>query len=368
MICNKKRTIWTFSLLLGLLLAVGTGTVIGHRETALLAREIERRNVDTVYFSSTVYGSYRVFEHSDTGSVLRRYTTAKDEMVVRIPAYKIRANADWERPKSGVLTYALAVHPFSADTLYRGWHERLADRGLPGRTGLLLNRMDLETGRVDSSAAPPGVSGLDTLAYVTLGTVCEVEVTALGRVRWYQVFSAADWGLLLLCLAFGLLPACVWPHVRRFFRRHLVREVPVEVTVEVPVEIPVVAAESSHPANYRLKDGTVFYGEQSALVREGQRIRLTAQAATLLRALLERPGEEVSTAVLMDRLWPDGSGNETRLYKSVDRPRAGWKATGGLIAFGRTMESLTKSDMMPFRRLWRGLWGAMSDFVRQKMR
>ncbi len=35
MICNKKRTIWTFSLLLGLLLAVGTGTVIGHRETAL---------------------------------------------------------------------------------------------------------------------------------------------------------------------------------------------------------------------------------------------------------------------------------------------------------------------------------------------
>ena len=136
MICNKKRTIWTFSLLLGLLLAVGTGTVISHRETALwkvrageafgqaLAREIERRNVDTVYFSSTVYGSYRVFEHSDTGSVLRRYTTAKDEMVVRIPAYKIRANADWERPKSGVLTYALAVHPFSADTLYRGWHER----------------------------------------------------------------------------------------------------------------------------------------------------------------------------------------------------------------------------------------------------
>ena len=331
MICNKKRTIWTFSLLLGLLLAVGTGTVIGHRETALwkarageafgqaLAREIERRNVDTVYFSSTVYGSYRVFEHSDTGSVLRRYTTAKDEMVVRIPAYKIRANADWEQPKSDVLTYALAVHPLSADTLYRGWHERLADRGLPGRTGLLLNRMDLETGRVDSSAAPPGVSGLDTLAYVTLGTVCEVEVTALGRVRWYQVLSAADWGLLLLCLAFGLLPACVWPHVRRFFRRHLVREVPVEVTVEVPVEIPVVVAESSHPANYRLKDGTVFYGEQSALVREGQRIRLTAQAATLLRALLERPGEEVSTAVLMDRLWPDGSGNETRLYKSVDR-------------------------------------------------
>ena len=63
----------------------------------------------------------------------------------------------------------------------------------------------------------------------------------------------------------------------------------------------------------------MFYGEQSALVREGQRIRLTAQAATLLRALLERPGEEVSTAVLMDRLWPDGSGNETRLYKSVDR-------------------------------------------------
>ena len=125
--------------------------------------------------------------------------------------------------------------------------------------------------------------------------------------------------LMLLSLAFGLLPACVWPHVRRFFRRHLVREVPVEVTVEVPVEIPVVVAESSHPANYRLKDGTVFYGEQSALVREGQRIRLTAQAATLLRALLERPGEEVSTAVLMDRLWPDGSGNETRLYKSVDR-------------------------------------------------
>ena len=150
--------------------------------------------------------------------------------------------------------------------------------------------MDLETGRVDSLAAPRGVSGLDTLAYVTLGTVCEVEVTALGR-----VLSAADWGLLVLCLAFGLLPACVWPHVRRFFRRHLVREVPVEVTVEVPVEIPVVAAESSHPANYRLKDGTVFYGEQSALVREGQRIRLTAQAATLLRALLERPGEEVST-------------------------------------------------------------------------
>lgn len=331
MICNKKRTIWTFSLLLGLLLAVGTGTVIGHRETALwkarageafgqaLAREIGRRDVDTVYFSGTVGNPYRACEHSDTATVSKHYTTAKGEVVVRVPAYKIRANADWEQPRSSVLSYALAVHPLSADTLYRGWHERLADRGLPGRTGLLLNRIDLETGRVDSSAVPPGAAGLDTLAYVTLGGACEVEVTALGRVRWYQVFSAADWGLLSLCLAFGLLPACVWPHVRRFFRRHLVREVPVEVTVEVSVEIPVVVAESSHSANYRLKDGTVFYGEQSALVREGQRIRLTAQAATLLRALLERPGEEVSTAVLMDRLWPDGSGNETRLYKSVDR-------------------------------------------------
>ena len=187
MICNKKRTIWTFSLLLGLLLAVGTGTVIGHRETALwkarageafgqaLAREIGRRDVDTVYFSGTVGNPYRACEHSDTGSVSRHYITAKGEVVVRVPAYKIRANADWEQPRSSVLSYALAVHPLSADTLYRGWHERLADRGLPGRTGLLLNRMDLETGRVDSSAAPPGVSGLDTLAYVTLGSVCEVK-------------------------------------------------------------------------------------------------------------------------------------------------------------------------------------------------
>ena len=85
MICNKKRTIWTFSLLLGLLLAVGTGTVIGHRETALwkarageafgqaLAREIGRRDVDTVYFSGTVGNPYRACEHSDTGSVSWRY-------------------------------------------------------------------------------------------------------------------------------------------------------------------------------------------------------------------------------------------------------------------------------------------------------
>lgn len=66
---------------------------------------------------------------------------------------------------------------------------------------------------------------------------------------------------------------------------------------------------------------TINFSKRAALLA-GEEIRLTPIECRLLIALARRRNRVVSPLVLMDEAWPDGEGDEARLWVSIKRLRA----------------------------------------------
>lgn len=318
---DRKITTAIVALLAGVLVAGVVGICIYHKEVPVwkekaraafrqaLEEEIVRRDVNVVpFYGDGCIGKVGDLYKRNTDSVTVNYVTARGSRTVKISSYKMARNIHGGNDLvQGAFSYVLAMRPLSADTLLERWRMELDTLGVPVCTAIRMNHIDLETCQVDSATVPRGVQGLDTLDYVTLGMACEWEVTALGAAPpWHRAFAPLQWLWIFLCLAIGFGLAVVLPSVWAFCRRKPVRGEPV-------------VAELVHVRDILLEDGTMFEVEQRWLVRGECRQRLTPQTAELLRALLEHSGMPVSNMDLMARLWPDGSGNDTRLHTAVNR-------------------------------------------------
>jgi len=78
------------------------------------------------------------------------------------------------------------------------------------------------------------------------------------------------------------------------------------------------------PADQVLRLGSnlsLDFARRTALVR-GKEVRLTPIECRLLSSLARRRNRIVSPVVLMDEAWPDGEGDEARLWVNVKRLRA----------------------------------------------
>lgn len=318
---DRKITTAIVALLAGVLVAGVVGICIYHKEVTVwkekaraafrqaLDEELRRLNVDTVFVSmSEQSGTIRDVYDKAADTLKVHYVTEQGEQTLEMPPGKLDYNFHLDKPfLRGAFSYLLALYPLSADTLLGHWRAGLDSFGVPVQAAVGVNHVNLMTGRTDSVVVPRDVLALDTLAYCTVGDFCEWEVTALGAVQpWYRAFTLRQWLWIFLCLAIGFGLAVVLPSVWAFCRRKPVRGEPV-------------VAELVHVRDILLEDGTMFEVEQRWLVRGECRQRLTPQTAELLRALLEHSGMPVSNMDLMARLWPDGSGNDTRLHTAVNR-------------------------------------------------
>ena len=276
----------------------------------VLKQEIEKRKEkekDDVFYASV--GGNNVGENAKPRKVT--YYTSTGEKEYELPIHKDEHNIASDPNVRGFQTYLFQKYPLSVDSLYVAWVECLEKANLPGKGGLQIGHLDMNTGKVEETAVLEGFSTADSLAYFTVGYFCEIAVTAYAKVSSFQLYSFADGGLLLLCL--GLSSMFVWLllNARHVYRRYLVRE--------VHVEVPVAVVEHSHSRYYKLGDGTIFDRDELSLQKEGHRVDLTAQKAELLWLLIQAKGEALSNQDLIAELWPDGSGNDGRLHQAVGR-------------------------------------------------
>lgn len=276
----------------------------------VLKQEIEKRKEkekDNVFYASV--GVHNVRENTKSRKVT--YYTSTGEKEYELPICKDEHNIEKDPDMRGFQTYLFQKYPLSVDSLYVAWVECLEKAGLPGKGGLQIGHLDMNTGKVEETAVLEGFSTADSLAYFTMGYFCEMEVTAYAKVSSFQLYSFADGGLLLLCLGFSSMLVWLLLNARHVYRRYLVRE--------VRVEVPVAVVEHSHSRYYKLGDGTIFDRDELSLQKEGRRVDLTAQKAELLWLLIQAKGEALSNQDLIAGLWPDGSGNDGRLHQAVGR-------------------------------------------------
>lgn len=113
-------------------------------------------------------------------------------------------------------------------------------------------------------------------------------------------------------------------------KREKVEEVQKEFARRID-ELEKVKKSGVEPLIYRLSSELTFHAYKKLLVwNGGQTILLSSQNTILLTAFLEAPECTLSYDELFKCLWPDGSGNMSRLRVAVGRLRDALKVDPGI--------------------------------------
>ena len=202
-----------------------------------------------------------------------------------------------------VHTYWFQEQPLDADTLGRAWNDSLRAVGFRGKGLLRINAMDVETGQGSTTYWTDSVAlaKADSLSYLSIGYVCETEITGYLSCLWWRVYAFSDWGILL-SVGIGTFFCLMWLTRRRTISR-------LRPAMDVA------------DGCCCLRDGTVFDKERHILRKGKEEVELTAMIARLMTVLVEAEGEEVASELLIEKVWPSHSGSKEQLRKAIERLR-----------------------------------------------
>ncbi|MFR9260984.1 MAG: winged helix-turn-helix domain-containing protein [Bacteroides cellulosilyticus] len=142
----------------------------------------------------------------------------------------------------------------------------------------------------------------------------QVEATGYASCEWWWLLS--DWRLL----AIGGVCAGIELLFFIFGKMHCYRKnrQPEEVEQE---GLPVIVVTVEQSPVYQLGEHTFFDAERMELIKEEQVVKLTPQTAVLLEKFLQAEGHTLSTSLISETLWPNGSGNQERIHTLIRRLR-----------------------------------------------
>ena len=164
-------------------------------------------------------------------------------------------------------------------------------------------------------------SQTDSLLSYYMGFRCEVEATGYASCEWWLL---SDWRLL----AIGGVCAGIELLFFIFGKMYCYRKnrQPEEVEQE---GLPVIVVTVEQSPVYQLGEHTFFDAERMELIKEEQVVKLTPQTAVLLEKFLQAEGHTLSTSLISETLWPNGSGSQERIHTLIRRLR---KSLGELTA------------------------------------
>lgn len=231
-------------------------------------------------------------------------------------------------------SYTFLKNPLLPDSLNAMWGKELQKLHVFFKSFLYISLMNVDgTVKTRKSCEQLWCNASNLIFTVYIGYACEIEIKgylchSIGGLIYKEILLYL---LLYIVLGYG---------VYKFFimfcgKMHLssdkeiveiVKEVEVEVIKEIPIEVPVIKEVqkmnvSTH--SYKLGEHFIFYADQSRVISDGVEIPMRPQLCRLLELFLEQKDNKymLVTSVIIEQLWPDGSGNTTRMHKAVGRLR-----------------------------------------------
>ena len=314
-----KRMLW--GRLLVYSLAMGTGAFLVHQKwneqaratfkTALL-QELQKRDTLSISYISN-WKATSALEEVNPGTV--ELESALGKIKYEIPCFKFENSIVKGGIQRGLLTALLDESPLDADSLHETWRRLLKESGIPLKTYTRITVLDFQ--EQPSSAFSKNMqkfSRTDSLLAYYMGYRCEVEATGYASCYWWGVFSS--WRLLAIggvCVGIELL---FFIFGRMYCYR---RNKQTEKTGQE--NLPVIVVNPGQSPVYQLEEYAFFDVERMRLIKQEQVVKLTPQTAILLEMFLQAEGHTLSTSVMSETLWPDGSGTQERIHTLIRRLR-----------------------------------------------
>ncbi|MFR1082729.1 MAG: winged helix-turn-helix domain-containing protein [Bacteroides cellulosilyticus] len=288
-------------------------------KTALL-QEAEKRYSSIPYISN--WTAISALEEVNPGVVEIELDSGKRKY--EIPCFKFENSLVKGGIQRGLLTALLDESPLDADSLHGAWKQvGLKESDIFLKTHTRITVWDFQ--EQPSSAFSKNVqkfSQTDSLLSYYMGFRCEVEATGYASCEWWWLLS--DWRLL----AIGGVCAGIELLFFIFGKMYCYRKnrQPEEVEQE---GLPVIVVTVEQSPVYQVGEHTFFDAERMELIKEEQVVKLTPQTAVLLEKFLQAEGHTLSTSLISETLWPNGSGSQERIHTLIRRLR---KSLGELTA------------------------------------
>lgn len=300
--------------------------------TEALDKELKNRNINgglSFYFNSESAISTEmpdsVYWEDASGRHLYRMDSKKNSM-------NITHNSNLR----ALHTFIFYEKPLQPDSLNLIWDEQLNKADIYLESALRIS-LTHEDGSVESQKTYQSEWGNSSNLVFTfyIGYVCEIEV--MGYLH-YTVWSLIYKEMLLYALLYIIGGYGFYKFYNVLLRKkHLlrsneivevVREIPVEIIKEVHVEKQVIKevqrVDNIPLCSYILGENIIFYADQNIIEVDGIKQNIQPQSGLLLELFfLEKDNRyTLKEDFIIDKLWPDHSGNDKRMHSAIGRLRS----------------------------------------------
>ena len=240
-----------------------------------------------------------------------------------------------------------ALHSFAfwkkkllSDSLNTVWNDQLRMLNIFQESALCISLMNIDGSVKSQNTCWKEWCNSSNLVFTSyIGYACEIEIIGyLYYSVWSIMYKEIFFYLLLyIVLVYGSYKFFIalrhklysLPN-KEIIKIEVIKEVPVEIVKEVSVEVPVIKEVQNIDATvhaYKLNERSIFYSERNMLVVDGVEKNIQPQTCRMLELFLKEKENKyiLEYSVIIDKLWPDGSGNTLRMHKAVDRLRSLFK-------------------------------------------
>ncbi|WP_349952965.1 helix-turn-helix domain-containing protein, partial [Bacteroides faecis] len=250
----------------------------------------------------------------------------------RLDPKKNRMNITNNSTLRALHSFAFGKKELLADSLNAVWNEQLRKSNIFLESALCVSLINIDGSIKSQNTCWNEWCNSSNLVFTSyIGYACEIEIIgylcySVWSIMYKEIFLYL---LLYIVLVYGFYKSFIVLR-RKLYSLPNKEIIEIEVIKEVPVEVPVIKVVQNIDAtihSYKLNERSIFYSERNILVVDGVEKKIQPQTCRILELFLEEKDHKymLEYSVIMDKLWPDGSGNTLRMHKAVDRLRALFK-------------------------------------------
>ena len=161
----------------------------------------------------------------------------------------------------------------------------------------------------------------DSIASICLNRNKQIYLTGYIDYQWYDLVNQNFWyaiSILIIASCIGLL--LQWKTLGWMMSK---KKEQIISSLSEEEMIKILSIEES--PIYKLEDGLIFDVALRILMKNERMEKLTPQVSLLLENFLKSETRQLTQSQIYDLLWPDGSGNQERIYTVICRLRKSLK-------------------------------------------
>ena len=239
---------------------------------------------------------------------------------------------------------AFRKNPLVADSLNAKWREHLLKSDVFFESALHISLIHANSSVKSQNTFQSEWCNSSNLVFTFyIGYACEIEVMGyLHYTLWGMIYKEVLLYLLLyIIVGYGFYTFFIILSRRINSLRskeivEIIKETPVEILKEVPVEIIkevqvekqiIKEVQRVHIIplhSYILGESLIFYADQNIIEVNDVKYNIQGQSSLLLELFFQEKdnGYTLKEDFIIEKLWPDNSGNDERMHKAIGRLRS----------------------------------------------